>query len=99
LLVVAMLCHAGYGPWFGHVFGVKTSDVSPLAITVVEQDSYCRLWISCIFRDALHRLGDGNTFTGAEFLIPLRLKHDLRVDSGWCSVAQVTVFVTGLVIC
>jgi hypothetical protein len=28
--LMAMLCHAGCGPWFGHVLGVKTSDVSPL---------------------------------------------------------------------
>jgi hypothetical protein len=66
----AMLCHAGWGPWFGGGFVVGSSSDSPTA--VFDEGSNCRLWSDGTFGNPLGR--GSNTFTGATYFKPLEIE-------------------------
>jgi hypothetical protein len=66
----AMVCHAGWGPWFGYGFAVKSPSESPTA--VFDETSRCCLRSHGTFGDPLGR--DFNTLTGAGNFRPLEVE-------------------------
>jgi hypothetical protein len=66
----AMMCNAGYGPWFGYGFVVKSSSGSPSA--VFDERSGCELDSIGTFCDPLGR--GVYTFSGAHYFRPLEIE-------------------------
>jgi hypothetical protein len=66
----AMVCHAGWGPWFGYGFAVKSPSVSPTA--VFDDWSWCWPRSFGAYGDPLGR--GHNSFTGAGNFRPLEVE-------------------------
>jgi hypothetical protein len=66
----AMLCDAGWGPWFGHGVGVMSSSDLPTA--PFDDRSGCRINPAGTFGDPLSR--GKKTFTGAHKFTPLEVE-------------------------